>query len=57
MGENINVCKIINGRFSWRLEVDDESIPFLHSADYFEKLFTKLGYIVERSTDHEYYNS
>lgn len=44
------VCKLINGQFSWVLEVDGESIGFsgASSADYFEKHYRKLGYTVER---------
>lgn len=43
------VCKLINGQFSWFLEVDGERIPFDYrsSAEYFEKHYSSLGYKVE----------
>lgn len=42
------VCKIINGKFSWFLEVDGCKIPFqyLIGAEYFEKHYSELGYTV-----------
>ena len=49
-GNNNNkVCKLINTTYSWLMEVDDReiNIPNLSSAEYFESLFTKLGYKVE----------
>ena len=43
------ICRIINGRFSWFLEVDGQKIPFNYgsSADYFKKHYEELGYYVE----------
>ena len=42
------ICKLVNALFSWILEVDGEEIYFQgrDSAEYFEKLYKKLGYIV-----------
>jgi hypothetical protein len=44
------VCKIINGQFSWILEVDGQSISFqgYYNSEYFEKHYSELGYIIER---------
>lgn len=44
------VCKIINGQFSWILEVDGQEISFDggHNADYFEQHYSALGYTVKR---------
>ena len=43
------MCKIINGRFSWILEVEDQMIVFqgYSSAEYFLHHYKKLGYDVE----------
>lgn len=40
------ICKIINDKFSWVLEVDGKTILFNGSAnaDYFAELYAKLGY-------------
>lgn len=48
-------CKIINGQFSWMLEVDGELVSFNggHNADYFEKHYKGLGYNVERINNQE----
>ena len=50
----MNICKIINGHFSWILEVDGQSICFQgwHNAEYFEVHYAKLGYSVERIDRH-----
>lgn len=47
-------CRIINDRFSWVLDVDDEMIRFQggHNADYFEEHYKSLGYTVERIDRH-----
>jgi len=44
------VCEIINEQFSWVMKVDGQVIPFngFDVADYFEGLYTKLGYEVKR---------
>jgi len=44
------ICKIINGQFSWILEVDGYSISFNggYAVDYFEKHYKALGYEVKR---------
>jgi len=54
IGNEIKICKIINGHFSWILEVDGESITFQggHNADYFETHYTKLGYNIEKIDRH-----
>lgn len=48
------VCKIINGQFSWILEVDGCSITFQggYSVDYFEKHYSELGYKIEHIDDY-----
>jgi hypothetical protein len=48
------VCKIINGQFSYFLEVDGLKIPFEYSwnAEYFEKHYTELGYKVIKSDEY-----
>ena len=40
------VCTIVNGQFSYILEVDGESIAFngSSSAEYFKEHYRKLGY-------------
>lgn len=40
------VCKIINDKFSWVMQVDGRNILFQggDNADYFAEVFTKLGY-------------
>ena len=42
------VCKLINNKFSWVLEVDGKQIHFdgSYNADYFAKHYTDLGYEV-----------
>ena len=42
-------CKIINGRFSWIMEVDGHKISFqgFYNAEYFRDHYKKLGYDVE----------
>lgn len=42
-------CKIINDRFSYRLEVDGRSINFDggNNVDYFKEHYESLGYEVE----------
>lgn len=47
-------CEIINGKFSWILNVDGESIPFQggFNADYFEKHYKELGYKVIRKNEN-----
>jgi hypothetical protein len=42
------ICKIINGQFSWILEVDGYTIPFNGSsnAEYFEELYSSLDYTI-----------
>ena len=49
------ICKIINAKFSWVLEVDGEEIPFLWgtSAKYFKKHYEELGYKVIEEKRHE----
>jgi len=49
------VCKIINGKFAWLLEVDGQRVPFQGGcyADYFEKHYSELGYKVERITEED----
>jgi hypothetical protein len=49
------VCKIINGKFSWRLEVDGHTIPFSGgwSVDYFEKHYSDLGYKIEHIKEND----
>lgn len=51
----MKVCRIINDKFSWRLEVDGRNINFDGgcNADYFAGLYASLGYIVE--WDREFY--
>jgi len=51
------ICKIINGQFSWILEVDEEKISFQGgwNADYFERHYSELGYEVERIDKHNKY--
>jgi len=48
------ICKIINGQFSWILEVDGEEISFQGgwNADYFERHYSGLGYKIERVDMH-----
>jgi uncharacterized protein YmfQ (DUF2313 family) len=48
-------CKIINGQFSWILEVDGQSIGFQGglNADYFERHYRSLGYKVERINEYK----
>lgn len=48
------ICKLINTRFTWILEVDGENIPFnCHSsAEYFAKHYDELGYTVEWVKEH-----
>lgn len=45
----VKTCTIINGRFCWILQVDNVEIPFNggHHAEYFQNLYSKLGYKVE----------
>ena len=47
-------CIIINGKFSWMLEVDGESISFQgeHNALYFKKHYESLGYEVEMKKEY-----
>lgn len=46
--EETKTCKIINGLYSWRIEVDNfKSVINSSTTDYFDKLYTSLGYIVE----------
>jgi uncharacterized Rossmann fold enzyme len=47
------VCKLINGQFSWILEVDNRKVLFtgFDNADYFDNHYSKLGYQVIRE-DH-----
>jgi len=42
------ICKIVNDRFSWVLEVDKKEIPFQgrSNALYFETIFKQLGYTI-----------
>jgi len=42
-------CKLVNGRFSWFLQVDGQEISFQgsHNAKYFEEHYKELGYEVE----------
>lgn len=42
-------CIILNGQFSWILRVDGVEIPFQgsYNAEYFSKLYKKLGYEVD----------
>ena len=42
-------CEIINGRFSWILKVDGQTISFqgMESAEYFKNHYEALGYDVE----------
>lgn len=42
------LCRIINDRFSFILEVDGQSIPFNGSwnAEYFKEHYLKLGYTI-----------
>lgn len=49
------VCKIINGKFSWLLQVDGRTISFLGrvNADYFENHYVNIGYTVERIDQDE----
>jgi hypothetical protein len=46
---NKRTCRIINGQFSWTMEVDGETITFSgrSSAEYFQVLYEKIGYKVE----------
>ena len=47
-------CIIHNGKFSYQLIVDDNMVVLFQSesaADYFEKHYKDLGYIVERTGD------
>ena len=48
------ICKIINGQFSWILEVDGEKISFQGgwNTDYFERHYAGIGYRVERVDRH-----
>ena len=50
---NGGVCKITNDKFSWVLEVDGKTITFngCDNADYFAKIYTKLGYTIEWDKD------
>jgi hypothetical protein len=50
---NGGVCKITNDKFSWVLEADGKTITFNGSdnADYFAKIYTKLGYTIEWDKD------
>jgi len=50
----VKTCKIINGQFSWVLEVDGEKISFQGSwnADYFERHYIGLEYKIERVDMH-----
>jgi len=43
------ICKIINDKLSWVLEVDSKKINFNGSsnADYFSEIYTNLGYTIE----------
>jgi len=43
------ICKLINGRFSWIMNVDGEEILFqgLCTAEYFAKHYKKLGYKIK----------
>jgi len=45
---NSKVCTIINGTFSWVLKVDGKEISFngFDNAEYFAKLYKKLGYLI-----------
>ena len=45
----MKTCKIINGLFTWTLEVDGMNIPFNGSqyAEYFKSHYEALGYTVE----------
>lgn len=47
------VCKIINDKLSWFLEVDNKKISFNGSdnADYFANIYTELGYVIEWNKD------
>lgn len=38
--------KIVNGKFSWRIEIDGKIIPFQIYEDFFIDHFTNLGYDV-----------
>lgn len=44
---------IHNGRFAYELIVDGQSIEFqgMAAAEYFEKHYTNIGYVVRRSGD------
>lgn len=41
-----NICKIVNGKFSYELHVDGQLILFNggDNADYFAKHYKELGY-------------
>lgn len=43
------MCKLVNGNFSWILEVDGKTIAFngASNADYFAKHYESIGYKVE----------
>ena len=47
------ICKIINGRFSYVLEVDGKRIPFNTGEEYFEQHYRKLGYEIQKSVEGE----
>lgn len=51
----MKTCRIINGKFSYVLEVDGESIAFSggYAADYFEEHYKALGYEVFRINECE----
>lgn len=43
-----NICKIINDRHSWVMEVDGKIICFhgVDNAEYFAEIFEKLGKVI-----------
>lgn len=52
-------CHIINDRFSYILEVDEQQIPFQgsHNAEYFEKHYLNMGYDVKYTDRNKVYTS
>ena len=50
MAQNEKKCTIVNGQFSYLLEVDGHQISFSggSNADYFAAHYKELGYTIER---------
>lgn len=44
--DDTKICKIINGKFSWQIDVDGQKVN-INSTDYFEEHYKSLGYRLE----------